>query len=106
MKASYAYGPVTIGASRTDLDNPGSTADRDLNSYSISYTVSENISLSYGEETFGLDGNAVDEEVTGISASYTSGGVTISAKQLEATGAGNSATAKTDKWILGASFAF
>jgi outer membrane protein OmpU len=106
MKASYAYGPITVAASRTDLDEAGATADREESSYNISYTVSENISLSYGEETQSEDGQAVDEEVKGISASYTSGGVTLSAKSLEANGAGNSATAKTEKWILGASFAF
>ena len=50
--------------------------------------------------------NAVDEEVEAIGVSYTSGGMTISANQYEAKGAGNSATAKSDKWSLSAAFAF
>ena len=106
MKASYALGPVTIAASNTEVDNAGATADVDLTSYSVSYTVSEDISVSYGKETFDTVGQTTDQEVEGISVSYTSGGVTLSASSMEATGAGNSATAKTDRWSLGASFAF
>ena len=106
MKASYAMGPVTVAASNTEVDGSGNTNDREVTSYSIGYTVSENISISYGSETFDKSSVSVDEEVEAISASYTSGGVTLSASQYEAKGAGNTAGAKTDKWALGASFAF
>jgi len=106
MKASYAFGPVTLGISNTEVDNAGATADVDLDSYSISYTVSEDLSVSYGHETFDTAGTTVDEEVQGVGVSYTSGGVTLSANQWEAKGGANVAGAKTDKWSLGASFAF
>ena len=106
MKASYSMGPITVGASNTEVDGTGNTNDREVTSYQIAYTVSENLSLSYGTETFDKASSTVDEEVEAISASYTSGGITLSATQIEAKGAGNSATAKSDKWALGATFAF
>ena len=106
MKASYAMGPITVAASNTEVDGSGNTNDREVTSYKIAYTVSENLSIAYGTETFDTASSSVDEEVEAISASYTSGGVTLSAAQYEAKGAANVAGAKTDKWALGASFAF
>ena len=106
MKASYAMGPITVAASSTEVDGAGVSSDREVTSYKVAYTVSENLSLSYGTETFDKSSSSVDEEVEAISASYTSGGVTLSATTYEATGAGNVAAAKSDKWSLGASFAF
>ena len=106
MKASYSMGPITVAASNTEADGSGSTNDREVTSYKVAYTVSENLSIAYGTETFDKASSSVDEEVEAISASYTSGGVTLSASQYEAKGAGNTAGAKTDKWALGASFAF
>ena len=106
MKVSYAMGPITVAASNTEADGSGSTNDREVTSYKVAYTVSENLSIAYGTETFDKASSSVDEEVEAISASYTSGGVTLSATQYEAKGAANSASAKTEKWALGASFAF
>jgi len=106
MKASYAMGPITVAASNTEVDGTGNSNDREVTAYQIAYTVSENLSISYGTETFDKSSSSVDEEVEAISASYTSGGVTLSATQYEAKGAGNVVAAKTDKWSLGASFAF
>jgi len=105
MMASYAIGSITASVSQTEADNTGA-ANRTVDSFGLSYTVSDDISVSYGSETFDLAGNATDEEVEAIGVSYTSGGMTISATQYEAKGAGNSASAKTDKWSLSASFAF
>jgi len=106
MKASYAMGPITVAASNTEVDGSGTSNDREVTAYKIAYTVSENLSISYGTETFDKSSSSVDEDVEAISASYTSGGVTLSATQYEAKGAGNVAAAKSDKWSLGASFAF
>ena len=105
MMASYAIGSITLSASNTEADNTGA-ANREVDSYQLAYTVSDDISVTYGSETFDLAGNATDEEVEAFGVSYTSGGMTISANSYEATGAGNAAGAKTDKWALTAAFAF
>ena len=106
MSGSYAIGSLTLSVSRTDIDNAGSTADIEWDSYQVAYTISENISATYGSETVETGGTSVDEEVTGFGVSYTTGGMTISASQINAEGGGNSATADTDKWSLSAAFAF
>jgi outer membrane protein OmpU len=105
MMASYAIGSFTLSASNTEADNTGA-ANREVDAYQLAYTVSDDISITYGSETFDLTGNATDEEVEAFGVSYTSGGMTISANSYEAKGAGNSATAKSDKWALTAAFAF
>ena len=105
MMASYAIGSFTVAASHTEADKTGA-ANEEVESYQIAYTVSDDISVTYGSETFDLVGSTVDEEVEGLGVSYTSGGMTISANTYEAKGAGNSAAAKSDKWSLSASFAF
>ena len=102
--ASYAIGSFTVGYSNTIADKIG--ADREVSSYELAYTVSDDISVTYGTETFDLTGNSVDEEVTGLGVSYTTGGMTISGSMINAEGGANSATADTDKWSLTAAFAF
>ena len=106
MSASYAIGSFTVSASNTEADKVAGTADREVTSFQVAYTVSEDISVTYGQETFDLDGNAVDEEVSGLGVSYTTGGMTISGSMINAEGGANVATADTDKWSLTAAFAF
>ena len=106
MMASYAIGSLTVSVSRTDVDYKDAATDETWDSYQVAYTISENISATYGSDTIETEGTTVDEEVTGFGVSYTSGGMTISASQINAEGAGNSATADSDKWTLSAAFAF
>ena len=107
MYASYAIGSFTVAVSNTEADNTNiTTANREVDSYQIAYTVSDDVSLTYGSETFDLTGNAVDEEVEAFGLSYTSGGMTLTANTYEGKGAANAATAKTERWALGLSFAF
>ena len=112
IKATYAYGPVSVGYSMTEYDSEatGVDIDQDVESYNISYTVSENISVSYGKETISepMDTDDQDIEVSGISASYTTGGMTISGTMLDAdnTAMGTANIQDKQQWSLAASFAF
>jgi len=108
MSLSYAIGSFTAAISETESDMTGTGTDEELSSFKVSYTVSDNLSVSYGEETHETAGETVDEEFSQISASYTTGGMTLSAAVQEAEGLGNNAGAagKADRWKLGASFAF
>jgi outer membrane protein OmpU len=106
-RASYAYGPVTVAATNSDYDIAGTGSDQETSSYKISYTVSDAISIGYGTEEISKVGS-VDAEYDGFSASYTAGGMTISANMQDgknishATGAAN----QVEYWGLGLSFAF
>ena len=81
---SYVYGPITATISETEFDVGTSTSDQTTSSYALSYTVSDEISVTYGEETIEKGGSSTDAEYSAISASYTAGGMTISMAIKEA----------------------
>ena len=109
IAANYAYGPVTVAYTNNEYDVGTAGSDQDLSSYSVSYTISEELSVSYGVEEI-ESGTASDQdaEYSKISASYTSGGVTLSASYSEAENIDHSTATKADQeyYYLGASFAF
>ena len=110
MKASYAYGPITVAYSDHEFDSATAANDQDTTSYSVSYTVSDSISVTYGTEEIAMPGVAgdVDAEFSKLSVAYTAGGMTISASQQEAENIAYSTTSTEDQdyWSLGLSFAF
>ena len=106
MKASYAYGSFTAAISNTEIDfDAAAGEDEEISSWKVSYTITDDLSVSYGEETLEQNGEAIDEEVEQISASYTTGGMTVSLAQTEAAGIGHAASTG-ERWKLGLSFAF
>ena len=108
-KVSYAYGPVTVTATDLEYDHETATSERSMESQAISYTLSDEISLSYGVEEI-TDGAASSEvaEFSGFGVSYTAGGMTLTAKSQEAKNISYSTAATEDRelWVVGASFAF
>jgi outer membrane protein OmpU len=108
MNISYAYGPVTVAYSDMAYDIGTASADVDTSAWKVSYTVSDELSVSYAQETVDRDGTSVDAEYEALTAAYTTGGMTISAGMYEADSANFSTAANEDyeKWTLGASFAF
>ena len=106
LKGSYAYGPVTVAYSDYEYDAQTDSADDEMTAYKISYTVSDELSVSYGSEE--ITTNSTTAEYERISASYTAGGMTITASMADATDRNGSTTATMDNevWALGASFAF
>ena len=108
MKASYAYGPVTVAYSNHEFDTSASNGDQEMDSYKLSYTVSDELSISYGAETIEEVGHNEDTETSKISISYTAGGMTLTASSadIENSAGGTNATEDRETWALGASFAF
>jgi outer membrane protein OmpU len=108
MKASYAYGPVTVAVSNNDYNHTTSTNDQEVKSYSLAYTVTDAISVSYGVETIEKSGKASDIDVEGVTASYTSGGMTVGLTSIEAENVDHATGADNDNefWKVSLSFAF
>ena len=106
LKGSYAYGPVTVAYSDYEYDAQTDSADDEMTSYKVSYTVSDELSVSYGQEEITTNSTSAEYEM--ISASYTAGGMTITASMSDATDIDGTTTATEDRerWALGASFAF
>ena len=104
-KASYAYGSITVAASNSEYDVTGTTSDQELSSMKVSYTVSDAISIGYGTEEISVPGS-VDAEFDGFSASYTAGGMTLSANMQDGKNMANAAGTSAEYWGLGLAFAF
>ena len=108
MKLSYAYGPVTVGYSKSDHDTGTDASDTELSAVSIAYTVSDELSVSYGTEELSVGGTTVDAEYSALVVAYTSGGMTLTGKMENADNVNNSNDANADQefWGLTAAFAF
>ena len=111
MKASYAYGPVTVGYSESEYDDEVASGDQSTEAYNVAYTVSDEISISYGSEElkFGVQSATnVAAEFERVKISYTAGGMTLTASQSTGDNVSYSTAATEDRevWALGASFAF
>ena len=108
LSLSYAYGPVTVAYSDMQYDIGTASSDVDTTAMKISYTISDELSVSYAQETIDRDGTTTDAEYEAITAAYTTGGMTISAGMYEADAAnfGTATNEDYEKWTLGASFAF
>ena len=108
MYAKYAYGPVTVAYSFSERDEATAANDREHTAYSVAYTVSDNVSVSYNVSEQATPGTTTDsdEEVSGITASYTSGGMTIAGVMVDIENQGFAANTKSEAWELSLSFAF
>ena len=104
---TYAMGSFTFGMQHSDYDS--STANNDLESiaYGLTYAVNDDLSIGYSyheleTETTG-DG---DQESTGISASYTMGGMTLAGASNETKNVGGTTTSDVEGYEFTLSFAF
>ena len=107
MSASYAYGSFTLSMSESENDATTATTDQKLKSMAVSYTITDDLSVTYGEETMENAADAVDAEYSGFKVAYTSGGMTITAGTQSAENADGTATDKdVDYNFLTLGFAF
>jgi outer membrane protein OmpU len=109
MKFAYAYGPVTFSMSDNEMDNTSSADDQTVTSFGLSYTVTDAISVTYGEESIKRSGTSSKIEVEGLTGSYTAGGMTLALTQIEASNVDHSNTGVANDnefWKVSLSFAF
>jgi outer membrane protein OmpU len=110
MKATYAYGPVTVGYSvgEHDEETTDGSGDVEMTSMAVTYTVTDELSITYGQETSDLGSATTDAEISAISFAYTAGGMTLSGKMTEGENLNYTTNTNADleAWTLGASFAF
>jgi len=111
MSAKYAYGPITVAVMESEYDDAVASGDQETEAYSIAYTVSDALSISYGYEelTFGVASSSnVAAEFERVKVSYTAGGMTLTASSATGDNIDYTTTATKDQevWALGASFAF
>ena len=109
VKVSYVYGSFTGTISNSDYSTGTAASNSEADSYAVSYSVSDELSLTFGSETFesGTAGDQ-DAEITGISFAYTAGGMTLSGSMKDGENLvyGTGTVEDREQWTLGASFAF
>jgi len=84
---------------------PTGTDNEEQSSYKVSYSITDELSVSYGSETHETDNQSFDEEFSQISVAYTTGGLTLSASQTDAENA-NTSGDEVEMWNVGLSIAF
>jgi outer membrane protein OmpU len=79
MKVSYVMGSFTGTISNLEHSTGTVASNSEASSYAVSYSVTDELSITYGSETFepGTSGSQ-DADISGISFAYTSGGMTLS----------------------------
>jgi len=80
---TYAFGPVTVGYQASDVDGQTTDEDDESTSMSISYAVSDDLSVSYGTHEMDFGDSTTDQEAKGIAVSYSMGGMSIAIQKNE-----------------------
>ena len=105
--AKYTSGPVTVGVQLSEIDKTAANSDIDREAAAISFAVNENLSVSWGISTVQYeDASLVDAESTGISASYTMGGMTLGAVANKTDSFGGASGTDREFTEVSLSFAF
>ena len=78
---TYAFGPITVGAQRTDIELLIQQADLETTAFGVAFAVNDNLSISYGESETEEEGSTLDQELSGFSIGYSMGGMTVKAHQ-------------------------
>ena len=103
MYAKYSYGSLTVGYQMNETD--GSSTDLEFTAIGATYAVTDDITIGYNQSTIDKEGSANDQESTGLSASFTSGGMTI-AGAMNSTDNNANGTTDVEGYEFNLSFAF
>ena len=105
--AKYTAGAVTVGVQLSEIDKTATNGDIDREAAALSFAVNENLSVSWGISTVEYeDSSKVDAESTGISASYTMGGMTLAGAMNEVDNMDGAATGDHEGYEFNLKFAF
>ena len=77
MFATYATGGLTVGAHMGEADGSTSATTVDFTAIGVTYAITDDFTIGYNQSVSDKGDATIDQESSGISASYTSGGVTV-----------------------------
>ena len=105
--ATYAMGAITVGVQASDLDDTTANSDLESIAYGISYAVNDDFSIGYSYHELETEVTTdQDQESTGVSASYTTGGMTLAGAMNEVDNMGGTAATDREGYEFTLSFAF
>jgi outer membrane protein OmpU len=107
MYATYASGGFTFGVQLSDLDHTTTNSDQESMAYGITYAVNDDLSIGYSYHELETELTTdEDQKSTGISASYTMGGMTLAGATNEIDNMAGTATRDHEGYEFTLSFAF
>ena len=106
MYAKYVYGSMTIGIQSNESDGPNSSNDKDNLFMGVTYAVTDDFTIGYHQSTIEIGNDTDDQEGSGISASYTSGGITVGGAMNSVDNVGFDASADREGYEFNIAFAF
>ena len=109
----YAVGGFTLGYQEHEADGTVAAQNDESESWGISYAVNENMTIAYGERdyddnTSDSTAGSLEQQDSGVSASYTMGGMTIAGhmNQNDNVGGSSATTADKESYEFALTFAF
>ena len=111
MYVKYAVGGITLGVQIADLDHETASSSQESQAFGITYAVNDDFSIGYSEHELEFDTGAgasanKDQTSTGISASYTMGGMTLAGAMNEVDNMDGGATKDFEGYEFNLKFAF
>jgi len=104
--AKYTYGSLTVGYQVSESDGPSSSNDLDATALGISYAITDDFTVAYNQSTRDIASDTDDQEASGISASYTSGGITVGGVMNDVDNVGFDASADREGYEFNIAFSF
>ena len=105
----YATGGFTVGYQYSENDHDNKTSSQESSAWGVTYAVNDDISIGYHSHTLEPDsgsGATEDQESTGISASYTMGGMTLAGAINETDNSRGTAASDFESYEFNLSCAF
>jgi outer membrane protein OmpU len=106
MYATYTTGGLTVGATRSEDDSPSTATQIDFQAIGVTYAITDDFSVGYNQSVSDRGNATIDQEASGISASYTSGGITIGGMINDVDNVGFDDADDTEGYEFNISFAF
>ena len=109
MYAKYAFGSFTVGVQESEQTQSGATtSDDEFSAIGVTYQVSDDLTIGYHASERQFGDQTQDQESANLSASYTTGGMTIAVAHVSMDNVGGSTAARDDidGFEIDVSFAF
>jgi outer membrane protein OmpU len=103
----YTSGAITAAWQRSEVDYVATgTNDEESNHMGISFAMNDNLTVSVGRQEVDMGTGKVDEESTGVAASYTMGSMTLAAHSNKTDDVGGTTGSKDSVSEVSVAFAF
>ena len=106
MFATYATGGLTVGAHMGEADGSTSATTVDFTAIGVTYAITDDFTIGYNQSVSDKGDATIDQESSGISASYTSGGITVGGMINDVDNVGFDEADDTEGYEFNISFAF